>query len=587
MFSRLVTLALLCLAVRAEPPARWTVARSPHFTVYSQAGDDSARSALLWFESLRAFFLSHTDFAVDDRNQVFIIGFRSVRDYDPYRLQETSDAFYVGEEGRDYIVLPSLSYANYALATHEYAHLAFHSAGLNLPFWFGEGLAEVLSTLHIGPRESYFGGDLPARSQLLARETWLPLSTLFAEPHGSTRSESRAQAGLFYSQSWLLVDMLVRSPEYAPAFPAVFKSLAAGTSGEQALTATYRKPLDVITADLRHWATTRSTAPISLSGVAIGDISINVAEAPQSAPRALIAQILLASGELGRAKSLYADLEHDDLTNGDASAALASIALVERDPARAHAEWQRAMKAGITDAALCLRYAVGADAAGIDPAQIREALRQAVTLDPTLDDCRYRLALSEMSAGHLEEAIAQLRAMRNVAPQRTFAYWIAMASALQDLDRREETITAARHALECATNSDQRVLARQMIFVAQTDLNVQFTRDAKGNEEIQTTRIPHNAKYWNPFIEPGDNIAHAEGTLARVDCAGMLKGIVVTTRQGALNLKVVDPHRVLMTNAPNELTCGDQNSMHVRVEYVTPSDVLKGLEVVPEAGSLK
>ena len=154
------------------------------------------------------------------------------------------------KKGRDYIVLPSLSPNNYGLAAHEYAHLAFHSAGLHLPFWFGEGLAEYLSTIHAGEAQSALGGDLPARAQILARKTWIPLPALMSEPVGSTFAV-REQADLFYSESWLLVDMLVRSPAYAAAFPNLLKSLTAGIPSEQALTNVYGETIDVIIAALR------------------------------------------------------------------------------------------------------------------------------------------------------------------------------------------------------------------------------------------------------------------------------------------------------------------------------------------------
>ena len=38
-------------------PSDWRLARTEHFEVYSQSGDESARAALAWFEQLRGFFL--------------------------------------------------------------------------------------------------------------------------------------------------------------------------------------------------------------------------------------------------------------------------------------------------------------------------------------------------------------------------------------------------------------------------------------------------------------------------------------------------------------------------------------------------
>lgn len=578
MLRRLVVFGLFCLLLRADPPAPWTLARSPHFTIYSQAGPEDARSALMWFESLRAFFLTCTGYKIDDSRKVFIVGFRSAEDYAPYRLNDNADAFYVGEEGRDYIVLPALSGSNYRLAAHEYAHLVLHSAALHLPLWLSEGLAEYLSTIEVGGRRSDIGGDLPGRSQTLAHETWIPLAALLVKVRDPATSDSHREANLFYSESWLLADMLVRSPRYAAEFPKFLETVASGDSSEQALNSVYGRSINTVAVDLENWAVTRPNMPISLQGVLLGHTPIDVSEASSSAPRAILAQILLASGELGRAKKQYLDLERDDPSNGDAPAALASIALMERDLPRALAEWQKAMKIGITDPELCFRFAVRADTAGVDAEEIRQALRRAVALDPAFDDCRYRLALSEHNAGNWEESIAQLRAMHTVDPQRTFVYWITMASALESLDRRDEAIAAARKALDQAVGAYQESLARELIFFGQTDLKVRFTHRFDGKEEMETTRIPHNAKNWNPFIEPGETILHAEGTLSDVRCAGGLTGLVVHTSQGELSLRVPDPHRVQITNVPPQLACGNEQSARVKVDYVQQGAILRGLE---------
>ena len=291
--------------------------------------------------------------------------------------------------------------------------------------------------------------------------------------------------------------------------------------------------------------------------------------------------MLLASGDLGRAKALYLDLERAEPDAGDASAALASIALIEKDPEHARAEWQRAVKTGITDSALCVRFASTAESSGVDAEEVHQALQLALALDPSLDDCRYRLALWAHNAGDWKNAIADLRAMHTIAPQRAFAYWVTMASSFEGLDQRDEMIAAARQALDHAENIDQRALAHQMIMMGQTDLNVRFTRDSKGHEAIETTRIPHGSKDWNPFIEPGETVRYAEGTLARVQCAGILTGLMVHTPQGELALKVTDPQRVQLKNAPSQLTCGEHHAGHIKVEYVLPGAVLKGLEFLP------
>ncbi|MBV9225268.1 MAG: hypothetical protein JOY85_14645, partial [Acidobacteriaceae bacterium] len=128
IISTFFSCSLLC----AQTSAEWTVAASAHFRVYSQAGEGPTRSTLLWFEQLRAFF-QRTGFALDGRPPVRVIGFRSQRDYDPYRLRPSADAYYVGTESSDSIVMPSLRADQAGIAAHEYAHLVLHANGLEFP----------------------------------------------------------------------------------------------------------------------------------------------------------------------------------------------------------------------------------------------------------------------------------------------------------------------------------------------------------------------------------------------------------------------------------------------------------------------
>ena len=87
-----------------------------------------------------------------------------------------------------------------------------------------------------------------------------------------------------------------------------------------------------------------------------------------------------------------------------------------------------------------------------------------------------------------------------------------MADAANELGKRDEAIAAAQKAVEHASTSGRaRAVAAQLAYVAQTDLAVEFSRDANGRTQMVTTRIPHNASNWNPFIEPGDDSTSRPG----------------------------------------------------------------------------
>jgi tetratricopeptide (TPR) repeat protein len=583
----LAALGMLCVSLHARSITAWSLARSEHFEVYSQAGDASARSALLWFEQLHAFFQQQTGLNLDNRLPVRVIAFRSTKEYEPYRLRPSSDAYYVGTESRDYIVVPTLDAGEFATAAHEYAHLILRESGLRLPLWLGEGSAEFFSTLRISDRGWNLGGDLPARSQFLRRNSWMPLSQLLTLPAESPVRENRLTAALFYAQSWKLTEMLVLSPEYGPRFQGLLAALTSGIPSLQAMANVYAKPLDAIERDLRAWTDTRhNITRVSVAGGFTTIMAVEVSTVPVFASRSLIAELLLAIGELDRAQAMYRDLARELPPNPDVSAALGTIALRKGDRDSARKEWKQAIGEGIHDATLCYRYAMLAQDAGLSADEVRPALERAIALRPEFDDARYSLALLESNAGHYETAVAHLRAMRSVAPTRTYAYWSAMAYALGEIGERDESKAAAQRAMEHASTSTQRENAAQLAYVAQTDLAVRFTRDASGHAQMVTTRVPHNTTDWNPFIEPTDKILRVVASLRELYCnGGRATGIGIDTAEGRLTLTIPDASHVLMRNAPSEFICGPQSASTVMVEYAaseaqggSADGVVRGME---------
>jgi hypothetical protein len=158
---RFFSLFVLSACASAQTGSGWTLANTSHFEVYSQAGADTARSTLLWLEQLRALFLQQTGIPLDGRAPVRVVAFRSPKEYEPYRLRVASDAYFVGAEARDYIVMPSGGTASAGVAAHEYAHALLRAGGLRLPPWLAEGLAEFFSTVRIAERGSSWEETCP------------------------------------------------------------------------------------------------------------------------------------------------------------------------------------------------------------------------------------------------------------------------------------------------------------------------------------------------------------------------------------------------------------------------------------------
>jgi len=579
---RLGAAGILSLSAFAQPVPSWRLTRSAHFELYSQGDDAAGRKMLEWFEQLRAFYIQTTGLATESAAPVRVIAFRSAREYEPYRLGAASDAHFAGTESREYIVLAALDAGEFQIAAHEYAHAVLHAAGLKFPAWLSEGLAEFFSTVRIEAGSATLGGDLPARTQALQRHSWIPLAQVLAISAESRVREDRETADMFYAETWALAGMLVLSPDYGSRFGEFLAAMTVGTPSDRALEEVYGRSLDLISNDLRVWAAARH-APVALPGIRLGQAGIGAPEdVPPRVARAILADLLSAAGELGRAEAIYRELARET-PDATVFAALGNIALRSGDKERAREEWKRAIAAGIKDPKLCYQYAALAENAGLPDNDFRAALERAVALKPDFDDARYMLALILKNAGEFDAALAQLRAMRHVAPARAYHYWMAMASALLELDRREEAVAAAKHALNHASDAAEQGRAKQVAYMAETDLAVQFTNGANGRVEMQTTRVPHQTTDFNPFVEPSDDMRHVEGKLREIECTGETTRFVVETSGKRVTLAIVDPSRVQMRNAPPEFTCGPQAGSKVGVDYAASpkgktAGVVRGME---------
>jgi hypothetical protein len=565
-------LVLLGLTAPAREPAGWTLVRAPHFEIYSNASEDTARSLAGDFERLHSFFARQLGVTPPGARPVRVVAFAGAAEFDHYRPRPGASAFYVGGPDRDYIVMPAGARGDLHLAAHEYAHLLLRATGWTLPDWIAEGVSEVASTVHIGQRDSRAGGDIQPHSALL-RTRWMPLRDLFAFQLRAARPDSEREE-VFYAQSWAVADLLALSPRYSARFPALMASLASGATAAQALAGTYHTTPEALESELRFWLR-HPRAPRPLPGAPAAP-ALRGQSLDGFAARALLADLRFASGELAQAEALFRALAQERPRDAAVQAALGAIAVQRGDTGAAVAYWKRAVDEGIADASLCYRYAVMASSRGVPDGQIRPALERALALDRDLDDARFRLALIDKNAGREEAAVTQLRAMREPAAAQAFVYWTTLADALLTLNRRPEARQAIARAAAAAADGEQRRRAEELAWYADSELTVQMD----GNQS-RFVRVPLGGPPRNPFIEPGDRAQTMEATLEHVGCEEAGLTLRVQTAHGPLTLSVPDVSRVQIRNAGGtafEFVCGPQEPRKVAVDY-TSSGILRGLEL--------
>jgi len=563
----------------------WFLAKSPSFEIYSQAGPDHARATLLRFEQLRALFNQNRLFPLPPnphpQPRIRVLEFRTARQYEAVKLTPTADAYYSSAAGSDYIVMPLLAGNDFRIAAHEYAHFTLHAGLRKLPPWLNEGLAEIYSTVTLTPSRCEWGGLIPARADTLRSSPWLPAAVLFAP--GRAAQETRAQAAIFYAESWALADLLTYAPAYALHFRDLTGQLSRGIPSATALTDVYGKTPDRILADTRDWIRHGASPKRQLPAPAESTYPIELTPVSEWQTKAVLADLLLTNGDPARARLLYRDLLLQRPNDPKLLASLGTVALRLGDRKEAIEHWQAALDHGLEDAALSYRYALLADQMNLPPNQIAQALERTVALRPGFDEARFRLAQLHSNQCDYRAALTQLQAIQAIPPAQAFSYWSAVATAHTELGNRTEAQAAAAHAEQCAANPEERARAADLAYIAQTDLSVQFTRDAHGNPQLTTTRIPHGSTTVNPFIEQNDRLRTMQGDLDEVQCTdGKLTAFRLQSSEGPLTLSVPDPTHIQIRNGPIEFTCGPQIPVKVKVEYAVTAKgnegLLRGLE---------
>lgn len=575
-----LSVALLSLPAFAAANQAWTLVQTPHFQVYSQAGEREGRSTALWLEQLRAFFAAQPMPGADQRfeqtSNAKVIEFRSPAEYAEFRLRAASDGYFLGTESSDYIVLPT-SGQEHKVVAHEYVHLVLHSLGLKLPPWFCEGLADVYSTVRMGDGGSSIGTDLPARRLVLRQRRWIPIGNLLEIREDSPLRSDRADAEVFYAESWALTDMLLFSPEYSARASQLWRALEREDFDSRQLSRLYSKPVADITADLRSWiGMPRPGVAVSIAPRVFDAFRVSPLSDFQS--RLLMAEVVFACGDRQRAQHAFVELEKEQPDNARIAAFLGEIALQTNDRKKACEQWRRALELGIDDANLCYRYALVAEDIFGPTDDVIAALRRAIALRPGFDDARFKLGLIESNRGNYQGALEQLLAMQpqSISRDRAYGYWIAVANAFCETGARPQAKQAASKAVQFAKTPEQRSAALQIAYIADTDLTVQFSRDANGNLQMVTARKPHGSTDWNPFIQPDDDIRTMTGSIRKVECrSGQISGFTIATPAKTIDVSLPDASHVLISGGTAEFVCDAADGRLVTVQYAA-SDKQRG-----------
>jgi Flp pilus assembly protein TadD len=535
---------------------------SPHFEVYTDTGERSARLVLTQLEQARRVMVTwHAAPELSTR----VLLFSSERDFARLRPVSSSRGFFQSGPERDSIVLADGPERD-RIVLHEYTHALLNRSTAPLPQWLEEGLAEVYSTLKVGAGRASVGAPIPSRIATLEHEHWLTGSELAAVGKDSPEYNETARVGVFYAESWALVHMLSFDKRYRAAMPGFLQSLSGGDSADEAFRKAFGKPIDTAVGELREYVR-RFPAGGEFDVPPADEISLS--RPTDLSPAEILqatADILALQGRDDEADRLYAEAARRFPQSPAAQAGLAVVAMRRRDPEAAKRHFERAIALGARDGATYFEYAMLLRDTAAPEEEVTQTLEKAVAANPAHAEAHFILGVRASDAGRFSEAATHLERATQILPRQAY-FWQALSYAYYRLGRAGDARQAAFRALHSATTDHEAKMARSTL-----DL-IESSRTRADESRRAQVIIPES---WNP--PKGDTTL--SGELVQVECAGTSARLHVKSGGKVVVLQVTNPRSVAIRGGPGErsLACGAQDNVLVTVEFQAATSSVTALE---------
>ena len=551
----------------------WVHLNTPHFEIYTDAGEKKGREAILYFEQVRGFVAEITHANWDQAVPVRIVAFKSEKQFRPYAPNGAAVAYYAATQSRDYIVMEDIDSEHFPIAIHEYMHLVIRHAGVKLPTWLNEGLADVFSTLRPAGKDAVIGEVLKGHVRTLAIEKWLDFETLTSVNESSRNYSEKSRAGVFYAESWALAHMMYLSRDYHDGFARFLATLNEGKSTAEALRIVYNstpvKVFDDLHGYMRQNTINIGVFPAKLEKSADGATLTPVSSLDSGVLRA---DLLAASGKRDQAKTAFEELATQFPGISDISKSLGYLAWQRGDTETARKYFEEALP-NASDPQMCYHLAVLYPASQADKAV--EALLKALRLKPDYADARMRLGFAELNLKNYPAAIASFIQIRHVTPEHAATLFNGLAYAdaqTGDVDNARKNLA---NALKWAKTDDDKDRTNQL----GRDL------DAKDQAKYDAPPPPLDLTEHNLFVLPGENVERMEGETKTLECAGDHATLVVKVGGSTTWFEISDPNRTMLKHEGSEMfqfSCGPQKQFHIAVEYVRDTKLGPGV-----AGSVR
>lgn len=617
MLYFIVSLLLLGMLSPLGAEEKWIRLRTANFEIYTPLSEKKARETVLYFEQLREFFEGYWGTKVAPGTPVRIVLFGNEKQFEPYRPHKMAAGYFQHGIDRDWIAINGAAQSGglgwERIVCHEYTHLMVKQAGLGIPLWLNEGLAEIYSTFKpLGGKVQV--GDLIPGHFYSVQQGWIPVTRLLAVKHDSPEYGGK-ESPQFYAEAWGLTHMMMLGQENKKVYGPLLNRMVEGVPAEEVLRAAgltaekldgdlrnYLKRNDRFFAGLVAFKSEKSSASWSADKVSAGEVD------------AVLALLQLNNSR----KRDLARLKVNQLNAEDwhSQEAKAYSAWLGGDLKGASEHFQQAMKLGATSAKLFYDASRAAMYSGERKKESVEYLKKAIELYPEWVDAKLQLLEQYLYLGMYAEAIgvsSQFKKIGSREASRLFRGKAYSEAVLAGLERAEASRQSARQYAK--TDYDRMECERLEAFlgrmaaagerrgqmVAEHVKSMQERADQQEGEGYgeadrqaldlerpvirragQLTEIGGGAVEARPgvarMIVSEESVGFV-GTLVNVECGAVPPVLQLKGEKGeVLELVMTDPKQVNLQMVANgeqvkelELSCGEQ-SKRVKIRYFLPAE---------------
>jgi TonB family protein len=476
--TRLVT---TLAAVLLLPPAlasaqdTWIEAKSPNFTVVTNAGEKKARNVAWQFEQIRSAIEKGLPWArVQLSRPIEIIAVKNEAS-----MKEVAPSFWEqgqihpasvlnGAADRVFIALRADVEAvdREGVNPHNQSYWSYSALVIDesfsrpLPLWFARGLAAVLSNSIVREDELQFGRMIPGFVRALQQNGRLRLSELFAVDQKSPYYTSATTRGLFDAQCWGLMQFLIFGEAANGNWDrinTVTKLLLAGKPGLDAI----REAYGTVEALESRYATYLKSGRIMYQRIKVeNDVSAEkypTRRLPPIEVEAARAGFHLAAGRVADARVLLNRMKASDPKSARAYELDGLAFDRERKAPDARQAYAKAADLGSTNFYTYARLAALATPAADAPlvATRQKLLAKAIELNNLHAPSFAALTNVMLAANQPEGALGLAQRAATLEPDR-FAYRMLLGRVLARLSRRADVQTTAQAALALAVTDAER-----------------------------------------------------------------------------------------------------------------------------------